>query len=925
MSLNKTYQPQNIETSCYQTWLNEGYFSPTQEAATSFCIMLPPPNVTGYLHMGHGFQQTLMDVLIRYHRMLGDNTLWQGGCDHAGIATQMVVERQLQQQGISRHDLGREAFIEKIWEWKHTSGNAISQQIQRLGASIDWSRDRFTMDEGLSQAVNDVFIQLYDEGLIYRGQRLVNWDPTLGTAISDLEVLSVEEEGHLWHIRYPVANSHESLVVATTRPETMLGDTAVAVHPEDTRYQHLIGQFIHLPLSDRTIPIIADSYVDPAFGSGCVKITPAHDMNDYQMGQRHQLPLINIFTPKAAINDNAPARFQGLDRFEARKRILDELQQLGLLIKTEQHTLKIPRGDRSGTVIEPYLTYQWYVSMKPLAEPAIQAVRDGRIQFVPENWDKTYYQWLENIEDWCISRQLQWGHRIPAWYDEQGNHYVGEHETAVRAKYAIADNISLTQDEDVLDTWFSSALWPFSTLGWPEQTIDLARFYPTNVLVTGFDIIFFWVARMIMMALKFTGNIPFKTVYVHGLIRDAEGQKMSKSKGNVLDPIDLIDGIDLNSLVAKRTQSMMQPQLAQKIAQQTRKDFPQGLAASGCDALRFTFCALASNTRNIRFDVQRLEGYRHFCNKLWNAARFVLMNTENITFTNNQPNATYFADQWIMTRLQQVITQTHEQLEQFRFDYLAQGLYEFVWNDYCDWYLEFSKPLLWAKDIPDNEKINTLHTLLSVLDAILRLLHPIIPFITETIWQEIKPKLGLISKSIMLAAYPQAKPMDTAILDEMTWLQQVIVGIRTIRAEMNIAPSKAVPVYFHRGSNVDKQHVDKHQRALISLSKLSEIHWLSDDQTLPVASAALVGSLEILIPLDGLIDQQAELDRLTKTLNNIEKDIALLTNKLANEHFVAKAPTEVVSKEKARLAQLQENQAKLLQQKTALSLGKANI
>lgn len=919
--MDKQYNPHAIEQALYQSWEEKGYFAPTGEG-NPYCILIPPPNVTGTLHMGHAFQHTIMDSLTRLHRMQGDNTLWQPGTDHAGIATQMVVERQLNAQGKTRHDLGRDAFIDKIWEWKAYSGGTITQQMRRLGDSPDWSRERFTMDDDLSDAVKEVFVQLYDEGLIYRGQRLVNWDPVLHTAVSDLEVLSEEEQGSLWHMRYPLADSEGYLVVATTRPETMLGDTAVAVHPEDERYQHLIGQYIELPLTGRRIPIVGDEYVEKEFGTGCVKITPAHDFNDYEVGKRHDLPLINIFTIDAKVNENAPEAYRGLDRYDARKQIVAELESLGLMDKIEPHTLKVPRGDRSGAVIEPFLTDQWFVKIDSLAKPAIEAVEQGDIKFVPENWSKTYFQWMYNIQDWCISRQLWWGHRIPAWYDAQGNVYVGRDEAEVRQKYQLAADLPLNQDNDVLDTWFSSALWPFATQGWPHNTQDVDTFLPSSVLVTGFDIIFFWVARMIMMTLKFTGKVPFKEVYITGLIRDEKGQKMSKSKGNVLDPIDLIDSIDLETLVKKRTSGMMNPQDAKKVENATRKQFPEGIAAYGTDALRFTFAALASTTRDINFDLGRVEGYRNFCNKLWNAARYVLMNTEGQDCGQNggdmQPT---LADRWIISRLQQTEQQVLQNFKLYRFDLVAQALYDFTWNEYCDWYLELSKPVLNADDVSDEVKRATRYTLIRVLETLLRLMHPIMPFITEEIWQRVSSVAGIAGDSIMVQRYPEPneQKIDLTAESDIEWLKQFIIGIRTIRAEMNLAPSKLLPVLLKNGSDADYQKYSAHQALLKSLAKVESIQWLSDDETAPPAATSLIGQMEVLVPIAGLIDKTAELARLSKEIDKLDKEHSRTAGKLANEKFVSKAPEAVVAKEKTKCEELLQAIQKLKQQHQEIS------
>lgn len=902
--MEKTYSPQEIEQHWYKIWEQRGYFVPNGTGA-AYCIMIPPPNVTGTLHMGHAFQDTLMDILIRYHRMQGYNTLWQMGTDHAGIATQMVVERQLATQGKTRHDLGREAFIEKIWEWKAHSGGRITQQTRRLGASVDWNTERFTMDDGLSQAVREVFVRLYDEGLIYRGKRLVNWDPILRTAVSDLEVIAEEELGSLWHIRYPFADGSGHLTVATTRPETLLGDTAVAVHPDDERYRAYLGKEVNLPLTSRRIPIIADEYVDPSFGSGCVKITPAHDFNDYAVGQRHQLPLINIFTETATLNENAPVAYQGLDRFEARQRIIADLTRDNLLIQVVPHKLTIPRGDRSGAVIEPFLTDQWYVKTKPLADTAIQAVADGRIRFIPENWQKTYFDWMTHIDDWCISRQIWWGHRIPAWYDDVGNPYVGHSETHIRVKYALPATVKLTQEADVLDTWFSSALWPFSTLGWPADTERFRTFYPTSVLVTGFDIIFFWVARMIMLGLKFTGDVPFREVYVHGLIRDAEGQKMSKSKGNVLDPIDLVEGIELEALVKKRTTGLMQPEMAVKIEKVTRQQYLQGIPAFGADALRFTLAALASTGRDIRFDLGRIEGYRNFCNKLWNATRYVLLAVKPEHLTRNTKGNLSLPDRWILSVLQQTTQQVNQHLKTYRFDLASQCLYEFTWNEYCDWYLEFSKPVLQSTDIGNTVQLGTRQTLVSVLEILLRLLHPFIPFITEELWQKVAPLAGQAGETILLQPYPQSQPQLLApeTIQEIDWIKQVVLGVRRIRAEMDIAPGKLLTVFFQNGNSQDQQRLQTHVNVLTTLARLETITWL-DTETAPESAIALVGDLRILIPLAGLINKDAELKRLAKEIDKLRKELIKCTEKLENPKFMAKAPLDIVIKEQQRVTEI---------------------
>ncbi|MGB3725287.1 MAG: valine--tRNA ligase [Glaciecola sp.] len=919
--MEKTFTPHKIEQACYQHWEEQGLFKPSG-SGDPYCILLPPPNVTGSLHMGHAFQHTVMDALIRYNRMKGNNTLWQCGTDHAGIATQMVVERQLNATGVTRHDLGREKFVERVWDWKQESGGNITQQMRRLGTSPDWSREVFTMDDNLSEAVQEVFIKLHDEGLIYRGKRLVNWDPALLTAVSDLEVINEEEDGFMWHMRYPLSDGSGHIVVATTRPETMLGDSAVAVHPDDERYQALVGKTITLPLTGREIPIIADDYVDPEFGTGCVKITPAHDFNDYDMGKRHDLPLHNILTDHAKINDSAPAAYAGMDRFDARKQIVADLEAQDLLVEIKPHRLKVPRGDRSGVVIEPYLTDQWYVAVESLAKPAIDAVESGEIRFIPENWNKTYYQWMNNIQDWCISRQLWWGHRIPAWFDDNGNVYVGKSEADVRAKHNLDDSVALKQDEDVLDTWFSSALWPFATMGWPKQTPELDTFVPSSVLVTGFDIIFFWVARMIMMTKKFTGKIPFKDIYITGLVRDENGDKMSKSKGNVLDPIDVIDGIGLDALLEKRTQGMMQPKMAEKITKATRKQFAEGIEAYGTDALRFTFAAMASTSRDINFDMSRVEGYRNFCNKIWNATRFVLMNTEEFD-TGNQGGELSLSvfDKWIWSRFQDTLQQFETAVSQYRFDMAAQSLYEFTWNQFCDWYLELSKAVLNSDTSSDAEKRGTRHTLINVLEHIMRLLHPIMPFITDEIWQKIKPLSvnNSTAESIMTDAFPvfDSNKKDADAEAHIEWVKAFVVGIRNIRGEMDIAPSKKLPVLLNNASEQDQQRLAQTQDYLVLLAKLESITLLNGDQA-PASATALVGEMEIMIPMAGLIDKDAELARLSKAADKLNQDVKRTEGKLNNQNFVGKAPAAVIEKEKAKLADAQMQLSKIAEQVEAI-------
>ncbi|AWB68246.1 valine--tRNA ligase [Saccharobesus litoralis] len=953
--MEKTFNPNTVEQALYKAWEEKGYFKPSGQG-DAYSIMIPPPNVTGSLHMGHAFQDTIMDTLIRYKRMSGNNTLWQVGTDHAGIATQMVVERKLAaEEDKTRHDLGREAFVDRIWDWKKQSGGTITQQLRRLGASVDWDRERFTMDEGLSNAVKEVFVRLYKEDLIYRGKRLVNWDPKLHTAISDLEVENKDKKGHMWNFRYPLADGVKTkdgkdyIVVATTRPETMLGDTGVAVNPDDERYQDLIGKDIILPIVNRRITIVGDEHADMEKGTGCVKITPAHDFNDNEVGKRHQLPMINIFDKDAAILSEGqtytfdgkeldmdaplPERFHGLDRFAARKAIVAEFEELGLLEVIEDHSLTVPYGDRSGVVIEPLLTDQWYVRAAPLAEPAKEAVKNGDIQFVPQQYENMYFSWMNDIQDWCISRQLWWGHRIPAWYDAKGNVYVGRDEAEVRANNNIADDVVLSQDEDVLDTWFSSALWTFSTLGWPDNTEDLKTFHPTDVLVTGFDIIFFWVARMIMMTMHFIKDedgkpqVPFKTVYVTGLIRDENGDKMSKSKGNVLDPIDMIDGIDLESLVTKRTSNLMQDKLAKKIEKNTRKTFENGIEAHGTDALRFTLAAMASTGRDINWDMSRLEGYRNFCNKLWNASRYVLMNTEehDCGFAEDGSATgemqTSLADRWILGQFQQTVKAYTEHLDNYRFDLAANTIYEFTWNQFCDWYLELTKPVLFKGS--EAEQRATRHTLVTVLEALLRLMHPLMPYITETIWQSVAP-LAAVDKSkadtIMLQSFPQfdASQVDKQAMADLDWVKQFIVGIRNIRGEMDISPNKPLNAYIKNAGTEDVRRLTANQSFLQGLAKLESIDVLGEGDEAPASATALIGEMAIMIPMAGLIDVEAELARIDKNIEKISKDLARVEGKLKNENFVSKAPAAVIDKEKAKLAEMQTAISKLEEQKATI-------
>ncbi|AVX39656.1 TPA: valine--tRNA ligase [Yersinia enterocolitica] len=950
-SLDKTYSPQEIEQPLYEHWEKQGYFKPNGDTSKeSYCIMIPPPNVTGSLHMGHAFQQTIMDTLIRYQRMQGKNTLWQAGTDHAGIATQMVVERKIAaEEGKTRHDYGRDAFIDKIWQWKGESGGTITRQMRRLGNSVDWERERFTMDDGLSNAVKEVFVRLHKEDLIYRGKRLVNWDPKLRTAISDLEVENRESKGSMWHLRYPLADGAKTaegkdyLVVATTRPETVLGDTGVAVNPEDPRYKDLIGKEVILPLVGRRIPILGDEHADMEKGTGCVKITPAHDFNDYEVGKRHALPMINILTFDGDIRAEAevfdtngeasdacssaiPEQFQGLERFAARKAVVAEFDKLGLLEEIKPHDLTVPYGDRGGVVIEPMLTDQWYVRTAPLAKVAIEAVENGEIQFVPKQYENMYYSWMRDIQDWCISRQLWWGHRIPAWYDEQGKVYVGRDEAEVRRENNLGPEIALRQDEDVLDTWFSSGLWTFSTLGWPEQTDALKTFHPTSVVVSGFDIIFFWIARMIMLTMHFMKDengkpqVPFKTVYMTGLIRDDEGQKMSKSKGNVIDPLDMVDGISLEELLEKRTGNMMQPQLAEKIRKRTEKQFPNGIEPHGTDALRFTLAALASTGRDINWDMKRLEGYRNFCNKLWNASRFVLMNTEGQDCGQNGGEMVLsLADRWILAEFNQTIKAYREAMDTYRFDLAAGILYEFTWNQFCDWYLELTKPVMNSGS--EAELRGTRHTLIEVLEALLRLAHPIIPYITETIWQRVKVLKGITADTIMLQPFPEydASQVDEKALSDLEWIKQTIIAVRNIRAEMNIAPSKPLDVMLRGASAEAQRRVVENQSFIQSLARLSSLTLLPEGEKGPVSVTKLVEGAEVLIPMAGLIDKATELDRLAKEVAKLEAEIERIESKLSNEGFVARAPEAVVAKERERMAACADAKQKLIEQQATIA------
>ena len=911
--MDKTYNPKEIESRIYESWEDSGYFSPSK-SGDPYCIVIPPPNVTGTLHMGHAFQDTIMDIIIRYQRMKGNNTLWQVGTDHAGIATQMVVERQLERSGTSRQKLGREAFEKEVWKWKEKSGNTITQQMKRLGASTDWTREKFTMDENLVQGVTRVFIQLYEEGLIYRGKRLVNWDPVLQTALSDLEVVTSEEKGSLWHMKYPIDGLDDYIVVATTRPETMLGDTAVAVHPDDKRYKNLIGKLVNLPLTDRKIPIIADDYVDQEFGTGCLKITPGHDFNDFDIGKKHDLEIISILDQSAKIIQSAPKEYQGLDRFDARRKIVEDIESLGLMQEIEDYTLTIPRGDRSGAILEPLITNQWFLKMEPLAEPAIKVVKNGELKFVPENWSKTYFEWLENIQDWCISRQLWWGHRIPAWYDNEGNVYVGESESEVREKNNIKNSIALTQDEDVLDTWFSSALWPFSSLGWPDETYDLKTFYPTNVLVTGFDIIFFWVARMVMMGLKFMKEITFKEIYIHGLIKDKNGQKMSKSKGNILDPIDLIDGISLEDLLEKRVQGLMQPEMEKRIINDTKKEFPNGIPDFGTDALRFNFAIQASTGRDIRLDLRRVEGYRNFCNKIWNASRFIKMNTNDFELLDINDANGHAIDQWIQSKFAGTIDEIERQFNQYRFDLAATAMYEFVWNDFCDWYIELAKTLINDPEISDSQKDYTKNNLIKMLDAILRMLHPTIPFITEEIWQSLNEDNK--RRSIMKADFPSSNDwrVDDEIVANTEWLKNIVSSVRQIRSEMNIPPNESIKIIINDASNTDSRRLESLGSFILNLASVESITQKDTSDDIPKSAFALLNQMKIYIPLEGLVDIEEEKARLEKKLVKLNQELKSVQDRLSNDTFVEKAPTEVVEELKGKLKSLMSDQTRIEEQ-----------
>ena len=898
MAMKSNYNPKDIEAPIYKRWEDSGFFKSDPDSNKEpYCIMIPPPNVTGTLHMGHGFQNTLMDALIRYKRMSGFDVLWQVGVDHAGIATQMVVERQLEVDGITKESLGREGFEKKVWEWKEKSGNKITKQLRRLGASPDWSREAFTMNEDLSLAVKEVFIQLYDEGLIYRGERLVNWDTVLQTALSDLEVITEEKQGSLWFLKYPLGDNG-FITVATTRPETMLGDTAIAVNPEDERYNFLIGQTINLPLSNRKVPIIGDAYVDPEFGTGCVKITPAHDFNDFDIGKRHNLELINILKLDGTLNENVPRDFVGLTREEARKKVIKEMELLGLLEKIEPYKITIPTGDRSNSVLEPLITNQWFVNQKELSKEAIKVVKNDETSFVPKNWENTYFSWMNDIQDWCISRQLWWGHRIPAWYDDDGNIYVAKDEKLAREKYGIKEEVILRQEDDVLDTWFSSSLWTFSTLGWPTSSRLLKRYHPTNVLVTGFDIIFFWVARMIMMTTHFIKEVPFKKIFIHGLIKDSEGQKMSKSKGNTLDPLDIIDGIDLKKLLEKRTEGLMQPKMRERIEKQTKKEFPEGINAYGTDALRLTFCSLASGGRDINFDMKRVEGYRNFCNKLWNASRFIDLQLEKYEISDEE--STDDVDQWINYKLNETSKKVEGAFEDYRFDLVIKAIYEFIWYEFCDWYIELSKIRLSSGSISADSKAKIMRSIINTLEKTLRLAHPIMPFITEEIWQHHKAFNPTPCESIMISSFPATESnLDLESYDSVEWLKAEVTGIRNIRGELSIKPSVKVKCLIKDGDESDKNNIKKFGSLIIEMGGLSELTWLETEET-PPSAIYIQDNLKTLIPLEGLIDPANEVSRLKKTIVKLEKERSMISGKLENKKFLENAPKGLVNDQKER-------------------------
>jgi len=902
--MKKVFNPRNIEQKWYEQWESKNYFNADPESKKpSFCIMIPPPNVTGSLHMGHGFQNTLMDALIRYKRMSGYDALWQVGTDHAGIVTQMVVERELEKEGLSRELLGREKFVKKVWEWKKKSGNNITNQMRRLGASVDWSREAFTMSPEMSKAVQEVFIQLYDQGLIYRGERLVNWDIALQTALSDLEVSNEEVGGNLWFFKYPLVDEGH-VTIATTRPETMLGDTAVAVNPKDERFKELIGRRVLLPLSRREIPIIGDNYVDPEFGTGCVKITPAHDFNDFEVGKRHKLPSVNILNLDGTLSNEVPNPFKGLEISDARKKVIKEMEKLDLLEKIEPHKIKIPRGDRSNSILEPLLTYQWFLDVKKMSNVAIKAVKKGQTEFVPKNWENTFFAWMNDIQDWCISRQIWWGHRIPAWFDEEGNIFVAEDEDKVRQKYELGSQKKINQEEDVLDTWFSSALWTFSTLGWPSKDNLLKKYHPTDVLVTGFDIIFFWVARMIMMTTHFISEVPFKKIFIHGLVKDSEGQKMSKSKGNILDPLDIIDGIKLKTLIKKRTEGLMQPKMKEKIEKQTTKEFPKGIQPFGTDALRLTYCSLASGSRDVNFDLKRVEGYRNFCNKLWNAARFINLQLAEINGSGTKESKDT-PDLWIKERLNEASQKVNSYFEEFRFDLATQTIYDFIWNEFCDWYIEICKIRFSSPDYQKSEKKAILKSLISTLEESLRLAHPIMPFITEEIWQQFKPEHANKSPSIMISKYPTGKTKKASkTMNDIEWVKEIVTSIRNIRGEMKIKPSLKISALLQQGNRTDKQRSKDFEHLIIELAGLSSVRWIDSDEEPPASAINFHKNLKVLIPLEGLIKAVEENERIEKNISKLTKESDSLSKQLNNEKFIKNAPLEVVKDQKKRFKEI---------------------